>query len=914
MRRNAVLITWFLALLVMPLFALSVKGEPELIDYDHPTYPLVGGALPSGLEINDEGDKVFVSYHTQGFSMLDLELETITHFNTASVPPLSNDYVMDILYIPIYQSLYIVNYDPMNPGLVLDIYDRSMEDIRSVPLLVGSTPLVNRIEYAENSDKIYIATEDQIIIFDATGEAVLSTLDATAGDIVGEPVDIEYEPVNGLLYIAQTTGSTDVIQVLDTMTDQIMAPNEILLTGTADSLDTTLGITMTEITSIAVLESRREIYIGFDEIMDGSGSTPLHLLVYDIDDPALSTPVNISYFQTVDMGYGNLLDFNYEGRGLMDMVPIDGDDRVVFSSLDFGAGMIDTPSRTSEIPLMELRDIGNDPYYLPFFQYGGQEAEYSMVTDTVWVATYALIGFFDPDDMVVPWMGGDDDDVDKPRAEKVEDIIYIYYAPEEGEEFSEKMYEEGDVIGRNDEVMISAYNPMGSGSGVDIDHMVMQVIDPTTGRVVKEVRGDYFTVQMDLRGDELSSSRYVLRVEGRNADGDALFYSDRYIFVDNPNSVPIAGAVLGLGVGVAASIGAGIAVSTITTTASLSVGQASSTASSSTSSWKNFLFGFATEYSEEQLKDKTGKKVKEGKRSERGFINLREIIAIGVAVVFMMIAFGYVEMMERLVPNHSIGVLGIDIFTLPDFYLPTFLLVIPLVLFSIVIIILAVEVAEEASAKMLGLWSEFRLWPAGLITLIISSVFLMPFGYPGKATAKGDVMVTRKMEGFIGTFVLMTMMGLFVPFSLIYLIAYAVQGNIITDVLLGFGGLGLSVLSMMFLAGSMPFRPMDGNKVWKMNRPLSIFIVFLAAVLFWFWNFSFIIVPPIFSDWFVPVPTWIGGLMMLFFGISGLVVLFILTVFGMMKGKELSREKEPDVKEKKSPARKKREYFQEDEE
>jgi hypothetical protein len=91
---------------------------------------------------------------------------------------------------------------------------------------------------------------------------------------------------------------------------------------------------------------------------------------------------------------------------------------------------------------------------------------------------------------------------------------------------------------------------------------------------------------------------------------------------------------------------------------------------------------------------------------------------------------------------------------------------------------------------------------------------------------------------------------------------------------------------MMLLAGALPFKPMDGRKVWRMNKLLSVAFIVIAAVMFWFWNFSFFIIPPLFTDWFIPFESWIGAMMMMLASIAGGVVLLMMSAFGLWKGRD----------------------------
>jgi hypothetical protein len=169
----------------------------------------------------------------------------------------------------------------------------------------------------------------------------------------------------------------------------------------------------------------------------------------------------------------------------------------------------------------------------------------------------------------------------------------------------------------------------------------------------------------------------------------------------------------------------------------------------------------------------------------------------------------------------------------------------------------------------------------------------MPFGYPAKTVLKGKTKVSENKEALIASIVLFTMMALLFPFGLIYMIGFLLRGSAIPDMLLATGTVGLSICTMILLAASLPFKPMEGHKLWKFNRGGLITTIMVALFLFWIWNFRIIIVPPFWSKWVVYIPGWTGAVTLLFFGLTSIILVAFLVLLG---GKITGKVKLPDVK------------------
>jgi len=909
--RKTLLFSWVIFILTI-LFLEVASGDAGIIDMEDPETPLKESSLRF-IEASDDGDKVFVCYNYQGISMIDLSEPSITHFNETSDLRISGSYVMNMHYDNVGKHLFVVCYNYTNSNYVLDII-RTEQMNAGRMLLRDVTAAVRDMEYDSRTGILYIATGNELILIDVGTEIVspqvVAILQPTGGILSNELVDIQLIPSINRLFVATTNYDQNFIFSLDTEIDDFVESETLELGDMGSS-----GYVATDLQAFTYDVSHDEYYLSFVTIDIGAGDMMRHLGYMSGTDVSTFIPLNTSLYITYPLPYTRQGEgYLMEGTGITTLIPARNDELILFNMADNGAGVVDTSDHTVRI----LKNEFDYPYgygrYVGPYVSGGIDIAYSTGTDTAWVASTLGLAYFDPDETTLSYQDGQPPDGEDPPTEEVH-MISLYSMEKKGDMEDSKDLEEDTVLGPDEELHIWASAPYDPASPVD--HMVLKLIRQPSGVSVLEKRenGTYISKEIDVK--DLSSGRYTVRIEAKDVNGNTLYEDEDSFSVDNPVSVPVVPALTGASLAIVGGVGAGLAVHAIGSSASAAAaGAASGTASGAAGSgfsWKNLLFGFATEYGEEQLKDRTGRGgTEEVSFDKKGsFITLREVLTMIISVIVLVIGFGYVEMMGLLTPNRTVGILGVDLFTIPEFSIRTFLVVVPIVFFTSAFIILGIELVEELSAKVLGLWSEFRIWPVGMITLLLSALFLMPFGYPGKAVPKSDRKITGGMEGFIGSSVLVSMLAFMFPFTVVYLIGYLARGNWFTDMMNSFGTIGVSMLIMMFAYSVIPFKPMDGNRIWRFNKVYLVLMLLLAISLFWLWTFKLVVFPLWWrQDHIIYFPGWAVASFLLFVSVIANIGLVAHIILGLKLRKEYKSKWEEELEEETSEEEGKRDEKQ----
>jgi hypothetical protein len=162
-----------------------------------------------------------------------------------------------------------------------------------------------------------------------------------------------------------------------------------------------------------------------------------------------------------------------------------------------------------------------------------------------------------------------------------------------------------------------------------------------------------------------------------------------------------------------------------------------------------------------------------------------ELIAYAVALVVLTFAFAYsgAGSMEQ------------------------FLLLIPTVLATSVVVGLAKNLLTEMIARVLGVWSEHRLWYFGLATFLLSTLaFRTPFSSPSR--------IINHTPGF-------SKRTLGVVASSSVLIALGFAGIFYALLIFGFtyvGSIGLAMCLLMALFDSIPLAPMNGKDIYDWSK------------------------------------------------------------------------------------------------
>jgi outer membrane protein assembly factor BamB len=179
-----------------------------------------------------------------------------------------------------------------------------------------------------------------------------------------------------------------------------------------------------------------------------------------------------------------------------------------------------------------------------------------------------------------------------------------------------------------------------------------------------------------------------------------------------------------------------------------------------------------------------------------------EIIAYIVALFVLTLAFSYS------------GAVSLD----------QFLFLIPTVIATSVVIGIIKNLLSELLARILGVWSEHRLWYFGLATFTLSTIiFKTPFSSPSRIVNHTPYH-TEKSLGIVAT----SSVVIALVFAAIF---YALQ-------ILGFtyiGSIGLAMCLLMALFDSVPVTPINGKDIWDWNKLIWAAIFVVSVVLYTLW-------------------------------------------------------------------------------
>ncbi|MCX6666668.1 MAG: site-2 protease family protein [Euryarchaeota archaeon] len=148
---------------------------------------------------------------------------------------------------------------------------------------------------------------------------------------------------------------------------------------------------------------------------------------------------------------------------------------------------------------------------------------------------------------------------------------------------------------------------------------------------------------------------------------------------------------------------------------------------------------------------------------------------------------------------------------------------IPISFLGIVIAFFVHEISHKFMAQKYGLWSEFRMYPMGLLLALVFGIFIgIPFAAPGAVMFRGDarnfetgrIAVAGPLSNIVISFVAL----------LLYLFVFLETSTI--KEIVGFVCLINAVLATFNL---LPFGPLDGAKVIRWNPTVWI-ILFSTAI------------------------------------------------------------------------------------
>ena len=146
------------------------------------------------------------------------------------------------------------------------------------------------------------------------------------------------------------------------------------------------------------------------------------------------------------------------------------------------------------------------------------------------------------------------------------------------------------------------------------------------------------------------------------------------------------------------------------------------------------------------------------------------------------------------------------------------------------------EISHKLMAQKFGLWSEYRMYPRGLvISLLISVLLPFVFAAPGAVMFRGEsrtfetgrIAMTGPLANIVISIVMLPLY-LFVFFE--------------TDFASVFGFICI-INAFLALFNLLPFGPLDGMKIWSWNANVWIFMLIVSAGLT---IFTFQKIPPVF--------------------------------------------------------------------
>ena len=135
------------------------------------------------------------------------------------------------------------------------------------------------------------------------------------------------------------------------------------------------------------------------------------------------------------------------------------------------------------------------------------------------------------------------------------------------------------------------------------------------------------------------------------------------------------------------------------------------------------------------------------------------------------------------------------------------------------------EMAHRTVARKLGAVAFFKLWPAGVLLALITSMFGFLFGAPGAVEFAG--LYDQESEGKIALAGPATNIVLGVIFYVLYLLL-SFPSMVIPEFVLFY----VALLNLWFaLFNLLPIPPLDGSKVFYWNSKLYAGIFILVIVL-----------------------------------------------------------------------------------
>jgi len=156
--------------------------------------------------------------------------------------------------------------------------------------------------------------------------------------------------------------------------------------------------------------------------------------------------------------------------------------------------------------------------------------------------------------------------------------------------------------------------------------------------------------------------------------------------------------------------------------------------------------------------------------------------------------------------------------------LEEFLLLLPTVLVTSVVVGLVKNLLTEMIARILGVWAEHRLWYFGLATFLLSTLaFRTPFSSPSRIVNHSPKFTSRSL-GLVASASVVIALGFAAVFYALLVYGFSYVGSI-----------GLAMCLLMALFDAVPIAPMNGKDIYDWNKLVWAAVFLVTVVLYILW-------------------------------------------------------------------------------
>lgn len=303
---------------------------------------------------------------------------------------------------------------------------------------------------------------------------------------------------------------------------------------------------------------------------------------------------------------------------------------------------------------------------------------------------------------------------------------------------------------------------------------------------------------------------YTVEAREQRDDGSTVTIASANVRVWN-NVLTTAQAVAGAAAGVGTVVLTTLAANTITNTAtsaatstmtSMGSNAASNVVSTSTGSQgfslTQYIKDLFTDAGSDALRDKT-KNVADVERKRR----IRSTVAVVTTVLLIAVFYSLAEASA--------------------WTWSSFLATLPFVGAASIVLALQKYGSESFIDIMSGARVRFRLWVAGVLSLLLSTlVFRSPFGYPGYVDNGEEH--TEEQKRFAGHRAL-AILAVTSAWSLPFIVAAHLG-------FYQFGSVGIAMAISALATAAIPFGPLAGKEVWRWNKLASLGVAFSSLALY----------------------------------------------------------------------------------